>query len=120
MNGDAALAGIDTCDRYHPAALRVIGLPPLSHEPAIAAVSPVTGAGAATPLSRHHARWELIDRAATATRKPCAASEAVFDPSPLPPLASVPPNGPGAVPAASLIRRRRSAVDFDGRTPLDA
>src|SRR5438552_13557349 len=62
----------------------------------------------------------MIDRAATATRKPCAASEAVFEPPPLPPLASVPPNGPGAVPAASLIRRRRSAVDFDGRTALDA
>jgi len=63
---------------------------------------------------------KLIDRAATRPGSRASRSEAVFDPLPLPPLASVPPERPGAVPAASLIRQRRSAVDFDGRTALDA
>ena len=113
--------GLDALDREHPDALLVVGPPPLpSGEVDIAAVRGGTWAGEANSLSRAHVSWEQIDLAASSTRKPPTASVPRLDPPPLAPLAALAPGGAGLVPAAALIRQRRSALGFDGRTSLDA
>jgi SagB-type dehydrogenase family enzyme len=116
-----AFASIHALDREHPDALLVVGPPPLAlGDLTSAPMHEGTWAGAANPLSRDHVRWELIDLAASAAWKPRAEAAPPFDPPSLPPLASLAPHGLRPVPAAGLLRQRRSAVDFDGRTALDA
>lgn len=67
-------------------------------------------------LSRRHGmEWPLVDEMSEVTRQPwCAISEA-FAPAPLPELAA----RNGALSAATLIRQRRSAQQFDANASLD-
>jgi SagB-type dehydrogenase family enzyme len=121
LNRDADYEGVDALDHEHPDALLVVGVPPLSP----ADLSPPvmqegSWAGVPNRLSRDHALWEVIDRAAAVTWKPNTAAEPAFDLPASLPMTSFPPNGLGSMPAATLIRRRRSAVDFDGRSTLDS
>jgi SagB-type dehydrogenase family enzyme len=72
-------------------------------------------AGAPNTLSSSHVDWPVIDEAAAA----CAgASVAVppADPGPPPDAAAESDRG---LPAATIIRQRRSAVRMDGQTELD-
>lgn len=94
---------------------------PRDWQPASAAIESVARArwsGHANRLSSAHVEWEIIDEVAAATRT--AGNNA--------PLVTPAPTGidrysipPRAVPSAfRIIRQRRSAVDFDGRTGLSA
>src|SRR5262249_54336452 len=71
--------------------------------------------GSANRLSREHVRWDAIDDAAAATQQPPTAPAAPYNQPALPPLLTA-----QAVPAATLIRQRRSCLGLDGRTPLAA
>jgi SagB-type dehydrogenase family enzyme len=114
----ADFAVVDALDREHPGALVLVGPAPLAAPALDSAVLADGGwAGTANRLSRHHVHWEVIDHAAEASSKPATEAGAVFQPAPLPPL-EIP--APGALSAATLIRRRRSALDFDGQTVADA
>jgi len=121
LDREADFIGVDTLGREYPDVILVISPSSMRLDDLnLAAVPGDAWAGVPNPLSHNHVRWELIDLAATMTWKPRTESELVYDPAPLPPLATIAPNGPGPVPAATLIRQRRSALDFDGRTALDA
>jgi SagB-type dehydrogenase family enzyme len=73
-------------------------------------------AGQANALSSSHVDWPIIDDVAEATHKP-PTQESPFDPpGSLPPHSSANP----APLAAEIIRRRRSAVSFDGHTSIDS
>ncbi len=115
LDRDDDFAALDPLDREHPAALLLVGPPPL------AAVVPDAqaregGIWAGTPnrLSRAHFRWGKIDEAAAAARKPSTPPMA-FAPTPLPP-----PPASSVVAAATLIRQRRSCLGLDARTAIDA
>lgn len=73
-------------------------------------------AGRPNRLSPEHVPWQGIDKVERATRRPAGLEPPPWAPPPRPPLA---PTGCG-LPAARLIRQRRSAVDFDGVTSLSA
>jgi len=70
--------------------------------------------GTANALSPSHVHWEVIDIVAGATRKPATEPEASHVPEALQPLA----NG-STIPAATLIRQRRSCLALDGKTGID-
>ncbi|MBI4570299.1 MAG: SagB/ThcOx family dehydrogenase [Planctomycetes bacterium] len=128
----ADFAGIDRLDREHPDALLVIAPAPglaaaaVSEalesriDDAVAAVRAGSWAGEANALSPSHVQWEEIDAAAKACEKPrtpsaSRATPSCFDVHRMTDEAG----GPNAIlPAATIIRRRRSAVDFDGRTSI--
>jgi SagB-type dehydrogenase family enzyme len=115
LDRDESFAGLDPLDREHPDALLLVGPGPLT-EPALDAdaMSSETWQGKANALSPSHVRWEVIDVAASASEKPGALPEA-FVPPELPP-----PGAASPVPAATLIRQRRSCLALDGRTSIDA
>ncbi|TXF13786.1 SagB/ThcOx family dehydrogenase [Pelomicrobium methylotrophicum] len=73
-------------------------------------------AGRANRLSPAHVPWRGIEEVDLAARRPAGLAPPRREGAPLPPLAST---GCG-LSAAQLIRRRRSAVDFDGITSLPA
>lgn len=105
-------------DREHPDVLLLVGpdLPPagtIDLSPT-AVVDDGTWAGRANPLSPSHVHWQVIDTVAAATVKPRTPPGGLVALPELPPLAW-PADSP---PAATLIRQRRSAVDFDGQTPI--
>ena len=109
-------AGLDPLDREHPVALALVGPAPL---PDALPVPPALGdgpwLGRASRLSPGHVRWDEIDDVAAATWGPATAPRPAPQSPPLPPPKAGPP-----VPAATLIRRRRSCLALDGRTALDA
>lgn len=70
--------------------------------------------GRANRLSDSHRIWPDIDHAEHASRKPATPVDGALAPCVLPPLA--PPRL--HLPAAALIRRRRSAVAFDAATAM--
>jgi len=74
--------------------------------------------GLANPLSRDHVDWEIIDRAADSAQKPIGTSWAAPGPSPV--FCEFTDSLGADLRASAVIRARRSAVDFDGNTPLDA
>jgi nitroreductase len=89
------------------------------NEAAATTLSPVAGAaiewfGRANRLSHCHVEWPAIDKAIAASEredasaKPSESAELIGWPPPSPPACSQS--------AGQLIRRRRSAVDFDGVT----
>ena len=110
----AGFANVDTFDREHPDGLILVGRPPLPA--ALPRLSPPDAGGwlgAANRLSPSHVRWQAVEQVARATRQPETAEE-------LPLLPVLPPPFPApAIPAATLIRQRRSCLALDGRTSLD-
>lgn len=83
---------------------------------AIAAIAAGAWQGFANRLSPSHRRWPVLEEAQRAARKPPTDHPyALWTPPAVAPL-------PGGVraPLRRFIRRRRSAVDMDGRTRLDA
>lgn len=78
--------------------------------------SPVDWQGRANRLSPYHAHeWPAISEAVRAAHKPpTATTPQAFEP--LPPLLA----SDATVPAATLIRRRRSAQAYDGHTGMEA
>jgi SagB-type dehydrogenase family enzyme len=119
LDRDADFAGIDPSDREHPDLLAVVGRPPLAFD-GLDLPRATSWAGAANALSQRHVHWEPIDCVARAALKRRTGPTAAFDAPPLPALAERPPHRPRPVPAAALIRGRRSALDFDERTGLEA
>jgi SagB-type dehydrogenase family enzyme len=121
----AALLGLDrasdfgvAAEREAPDALLWVGaaasppiLPGLSE-----ALRAATWCGRANRLSPAHVSWPDIDAIDRATRKPETSEAPAAEPPPLP--------GPAEpaldLPFAALARQRRSAVDFDGETRIDA
>jgi hypothetical protein len=72
-------------------------------------------AGTANELSPSHIHWDIIDDAAQATTKPSTLEPPALAYPNLPPLA-----GASRQTAAALIRARRSAVSFDGKTSISS
>ena len=109
-------ADVDPHDREHPDCLILV-------TPAPAPTMPLTlptevlraghWVGQANQLSTLHVDWEVIEAVATATWKPTTVSSDVGKTSPLPPLSVQ-----CSVPAASLIRQRRSCLALDGQTSI--
>jgi SagB-type dehydrogenase family enzyme len=75
-----------------------------------------TWAGVANRLSPSHRDWPDIDHAHAATLKPRTSPGVPFAAT-APPPSRVPQLD---LPAATIVRARRSAVDFDGVTAVDA
>lgn len=70
--------------------------------------------GRANRLSAEHVAWRDIDSIHRVTHKPATADGKDHVPAPL-----LPPADPGLDPKlASLVRQRRSAVEFDGETHI--
>ena len=114
----ADFAGVVPLDHEHPGALLLVGPPPLSPvRPDGMALEGAAWAGTANRLSPGHVRWEGVEDVAAAAWKPATDGRAAHALPPLPPL---PPHPSGAVPAAALIRRRRSCLGLDGRTGVEA
>jgi SagB-type dehydrogenase family enzyme len=109
-------ANVAPLDREHPGALVLVGPAPLP-DGLHGLTAPEGGVwlGSANRLSRQHVRWDAIDDAAATTRRPPTEPETPRELPPLPPLSAASP-----VPAATLIRQRRSCLGLDGRTSLDA
>ena len=77
--------------------------------------SPVQLSGKANRLSAGHTPWPLIDEVAALTRNPAEPVSTASHPGPSWPS----PNPvPCSAPATRIIHQRRSALDFDGVTPL--
>lgn len=125
--GDDALAALFGLDRRedfakgeeeYPEALLWAGpgeTPGVDLDRLSALLREASWSGPADVLSASRVEWEAIRDAEAATRRPTRAPEArEGDPDPLPPLAPL----PGSPRAADVIRGRRSAVAFDGRTPF--
>ncbi len=108
-----AFAKVNNLDREHPDLLMLVGPPPL---PAVQPSMPSASvwSGTANALSPNHVHWEVIDTVAAATRKPRTDAAPIPTPEALPPL----PNA-SSIPAATLIRQRRSGLAFDGKTGID-
>jgi hypothetical protein len=108
-----AFADVNVLDREHPDLLLLVGPAPLpSFQPFPRPIGEWTGT--ANVLSPGHVHWEVIDVVAAATRKPPTIAVPSNSPAMLPPLTI-----DSAIPAATLIRQRRSGVDFDGKTGID-
>ncbi len=119
LDRDADFAGVSPLDREHPGALMLVGpgpLPMVSPTPNATILASGTWKGMANRLSQRHVHWELIDNAMAATWKPATEP----DPRTMPPLAILTSQVASPVSAATLIRQRRSALDFDGRTSIEA
>jgi SagB-type dehydrogenase family enzyme len=125
LDRDADFAALDPADREWPTAVLLVGPPPLDLGTEVDAdrLSEALrfGAWSGQPnrLSREHVGWPAIGDVAAATRNPGmlrsrSRSEAPGG-SPLPSL----PAG-CRVPAATLIRQRRSCLGLDGRTSISA
>ncbi|HEX8203904.1 MAG TPA: SagB/ThcOx family dehydrogenase [Isosphaeraceae bacterium] len=117
LDRDEDFSGVDRHDREHPDLALLVGAGPLRPDrlpmPLADLLRGGTWAGRANPLSPAHVAWDVIDDVAAATVKPATPSELSVTPSTLPPLPKA-----ARIPAATLIRQRRSALDFDGRTAI--
>jgi SagB-type dehydrogenase family enzyme len=130
-----SLRGLADADREHPDALLLVGPPPPDSTRPVAAnldlarlraiLAAGAWAGRANALSPAYVPWPAIDAVAEAAwREDGAAdpgrpaSDAVVDLT-TQRLRQVPDAG-GGVPAAQLIKQRRSALGFDGETALPA
>jgi SagB-type dehydrogenase family enzyme len=115
LDRDADFAEVDRLDREHPDGLLLIGPAPLAAPPGLGDPPSGTWMGTANRLSPRHVHWDVIDVVADAAHKPAAEPEPALD---LPPPPPVPPSA--TLPAASLIRQRRSCLGLDGRTTIPA
>jgi SagB-type dehydrogenase family enzyme len=91
--------------------------PPASLPPRfVQAVAEGRWTGRANALSRGHVDWPIIDTVAEATVKPTTdATHSDFGTGPMLPPGKSTDSG---LTALQIARQRRSAVDFDGKTPL--
>jgi hypothetical protein len=116
--GAEGYASIDPTDRERPDALILIGPGVLlSVPPTLGTLANGAWLGRANSLSPSHVHWEGIDEVDEATRRPPTPVAAVPSLTALPPL-TVPRNA--SIPAATLIRQRRSCLALDGRTSIDS
>ena len=102
-------------DREHPGPLMLIGPGPLAPIRLDGgALDSAVWAGQANSFSREHVHWQAIDEAARAAYKGRteATAPVAFD---LPPLLAG-----SAIPAATLIRQRRSCLALDGQLTTDS
>jgi nitroreductase len=91
------------------------GEPPVIGE-LIATARTANWSGKPNPLSAEHVQWPDIDHAHEATPKPRTVPA-----SPAAPIAAFEPSAPHLdLAAATIFRQRRSAVDFDGVTSIQA
>jgi SagB-type dehydrogenase family enzyme len=103
-------------DAEHPDLLCVVhpgGQRPLARtlpDDLVSAFAAVPFAGRPNALSREHVAWEIIDRAAELSRKPATPAEPLKWKRPAWVTADE-----SNLSAAQIIRRRRSATDFDRR-----
>ncbi|MBD0315414.1 MAG: SagB/ThcOx family dehydrogenase [Nitrospiraceae bacterium] len=99
---------------------RAIDMPLFLDATVVKELAPRAWHGKANRLSREHAvHWEAIDRAAEASWKVSSERTVISYPrdaasDPMPGLLD------GAITAGQIIRQRRSAVSFDGRTSITA
>jgi len=75
--------------------------------------------GRASQLSEDHTTWTFIDEIAAATRDPGRSIASVASIAPIAPI-QLPDHPITRLPDRPLVLRRRSAVAFDTRTPMDA
>lgn len=87
-------------------------------ETAIQSVAAGSWIGQANRLSAEHVDWEIIDAVADATAKPRTTNPPTVIQQSTAPAATSRPDRP--VSASHIIRSRRSALAFDGRTSLSA
>jgi len=123
LDRDEAFAKVNVLDREHPDLLLLIGPPHQPEALARGSTNPLASAsgwcpegvwsGTANALSPSHVHWEVIDILAEATRKPATDPES-YTPEALPPLAN-----DTTIPAAALIRQRRSCLALDGKTGIE-
>jgi SagB-type dehydrogenase family enzyme len=122
----AALLGLDRGEDFEgaepeaPQALAWVSLPgvePPEPEALLASLRGASWTGRASRLSARRVEWEALREAQEASRKPKTAPlpPPGFPPAPSPVLRE----GPGPS-AAQIIRQRRSAVAYDGRTPMSS
>jgi SagB-type dehydrogenase family enzyme len=90
------------------------GKDPSDPDALLAAVATSRWSGRANRLSPRDVRWEVINSAEHACRKPRTARTEAPPPHPLPGI--LPP--PTGLSAADLFRQRRSAQAFDGETAM--
>ncbi|MBI5136988.1 MAG: SagB/ThcOx family dehydrogenase [Nitrospirae bacterium] len=86
----------------------------------IGAVAAGPWRGTANALSPVHVPWDDMDRVAEATVKPATPVRNGLAPAPEPPWAAPASPRREAPSLRRLVRRRRSAVDMDGVTPMPA
>jgi SagB-type dehydrogenase family enzyme len=120
----AALLGLDReadffmAEREEPDVLLWVGRDGAIPEPGrlLALARDAQWLGRANRLSHDQVEWRDIDQAAAAAVKPCSPTETPGATADLPPLCDPRLD----LPAATVIRQRRSAVDFDGVTTISA
>lgn len=119
----AHLLGLDRtedfpgAEREWPEALLWVGPHACVPDPErlLAALHGASWAGVANRLSPDHLQWPLIEETAASARKPWTpGGTSLHVPPPLPDLATPATD----LPASQVIRQRRSAVAFDGRTGM--
>lgn len=132
IDRDADFADVDPPDREHPDAAILMAPAGVDMESAAASVMAAAGrirdavreglwAGRANALSPSHIDWPIIADVADATWKP--ESSPHFDAAHPAPARLLSFGGGDSLersPASALFRRRRSALDFDGLTSIDA
>jgi SagB-type dehydrogenase family enzyme len=109
-------AGVDPHDREHPDCLILVShvsAPPVPLTLPTAAIRAGHWVGQANQLSAGHVDWQIIDAVAEATRKPTTVFSEPGKTHPLPPLLVR-----CRMPAASLIRQRRSCLALNGQTSI--
>ncbi len=120
----AAATGIDRdedftdAEREEPGCMLALssGPQPARAEPALLADGIRNGrwSGRASQLSEDHVQWTFIDDVAAATADPGRSGPPAIPP--MPPRYARPDRG---IDARLLLRQRRSAVSFDGRSAID-
>jgi nitroreductase len=126
LDRDADFARVAAPDREHPDALLVVAPNGTDMDAAAArlrsAIDELTAlvrggswAGLANPVSPDHVSWPAIEEVSAATRKPRGGEGRGEGGGDLPPARSS-----SRERAARLIRQRRSAVEMDGVTAIDA
>lgn len=119
LDHDDDFAAVDVLDREHPDCLVLVSTSssptPVSTDSILETVRGGSWAGRANPLSPAHVTWDVIDAVAAAAVKPATQPEPIWGPPPLP----LPVKG-NDIPAATLIRQRRSCLALDGRTSIPA
>jgi SagB-type dehydrogenase family enzyme len=118
IDRNADFAEVDPHDREHPGTVMLVSSLPIAALPQtlpFEAVRVGHWVGQANQLSSGHVDWKIIEAIAKATRKPITDSIGQVE------IASSPPLSDRCrVPAATLIRQRRSCLALDGQTAISS